>query len=84
MLFYYISKNVGSVIMSHTPTFIVEPNVSVIGALISFFITEMFNADENGKLSEQEFLNLLAIKETVYKKEVGVRRYSKRGIKEGD
>ena len=25
MLFYYISKNVGSVIMSHTPTFIVEP-----------------------------------------------------------
>lgn len=28
--------------------------------------------DENGKLSEQEFLNLLAIKETVYKKEVGV------------
>ena len=32
----------------------------------------MFNADENGKLSEQEFLNLLAIKETVYKKEVGV------------
>ena len=25
MLFYYINKNVGSVIMSHTPTFIVEP-----------------------------------------------------------
>ena len=25
MLFYYIKENVGSVIMSHTPTFIVEP-----------------------------------------------------------
>ena len=30
MLFYYISKNVGSVIMSHTPTFIVEPHFSKI------------------------------------------------------
>ena len=31
MLFYYISKNVGSVIMSHTPTFIVEPFFCYVG-----------------------------------------------------